>query len=77
MLSSDIIAVSESRLMPSDDAITYSIPEFTSYRFDAVSHNDDAFRPYRGIVVYSKIPFNGIKRLDIMGNNFVLLSTQK
>lgn len=70
LISADIIAISESRLKPSDDAECYELQGFSTYRYDDEKYTSG--RPYHGIVIYSKIPFQNIRRLHIMATETVL-----
>lgn len=48
--SGDIIAISESRLVPSDRNEDFQLPGFNMYCFDA--HLANGGRPFNGIVLY-------------------------
>ena len=65
LVSADIIAIAESRLQPSDDTELYELPGFTTLRF--VDEKYTSGRQYHGIVIYSKIPFQDVRRLYILG----------
>lgn len=70
LISADIIAIAESRLKPSDDATCYELQGYSTFRFDDEKYISG--RPYHGIVIYSKIPFQNIRRLHIMATETVL-----
>lgn len=62
MHTSDIIAISESRLKDTDKSDDFEIPGFNIYRFDDLNTGNTG-RSYRGIVVYSKLKLSEVRRI--------------
>ncbi|XP_062577467.1 uncharacterized protein LOC134239311 [Saccostrea cucullata] len=52
LMSSDVLAISETRLIETDDADTLSLPGYTMYRFDSPQHSNQ--RPSYGLAFYVK-----------------------
>ncbi|XP_061195058.1 uncharacterized protein LOC133203256 [Saccostrea echinata] len=52
LMASDVLAISETRLIETDDAETFSMPGYTMYRFDSPQHCTQ--RPSYGLAFYVK-----------------------
>lgn len=51
-MSSDVLAISETRLVKTDEEETLSIPGYTMHRFDSPKHGTQ--RPSYGLAIYVK-----------------------
>ena len=66
LLQSDIIVIGESRLKDSDRNSEYEIEGFRIYSFDSAQTNSTTCnRPFRGMVIYSKVTFSKIENMNL------------
>lgn len=74
LMSADILAISESRLMASDGDELYKLPNFTTHRFDYQTNN--AQRPVYGLVLYVKdhVTVRNYRRVHVEDVQFFLLN---
>lgn len=70
--SGDIIAISESRLVPNDRGEDFLLPGFNMYRFDA--HVASEGRPFNGMVLYSKKELPNPRKFILCGVETVIAS---
>lgn len=70
--SGDIIAISESRLVPSDRDKDFLLPGFNMYRFDA--HLANGRRPFNRMVLYSKKELYNPRKFILCGVETVIES---
>lgn len=70
--SGDIIAISESRLVPNDRGEDFLLPGFNMYRFDA--HVACEGRPFNGMVLYSKKELPNPRKFILCGVETVIAS---
>lgn len=70
--SGDIIAISESRLVPNDRDEDFLLPGFNMYRFDG--HVANGGRPFNGMVLYSKKELHNPRKFILCGVDAVTAS---
>ena len=63
--AADIIVIAETRLQEQDPSEIYSLQDFHMHRFDSSRHDNG--RPYRGIVMYTKIQIDGLVSFTLHG----------
>lgn len=70
--SGDVIAITESRLVPNDRDDDFLLPGFNMYRFDA--HVASEGRPFNGMVLYSKKELPNPRKFILCGVETVIAS---